>query len=412
MTTAALVFAALLGAQPAEVVVGVRVHGNAVMSSEEIVRLAALPDDAPADAQTIAGVERRLRESGRFKAVEVLKRFASIDDPTKILLVIVVDEGPVRVEWDADSGKPPRTVRRRGPPLMFLPVLDVEDGYGVTYGASFALTDIAGARSRVLLPLTWGGTKRAAAAFEKDFERGPIDRISAGAALSRREHPFFERNDHRVRYWARAERDVVPWLRVGGTLGAERVSFMDRRDRLVQAGADVIVDTRTDPWLARNAVYARAAWDRFGVRGAAAVRKRELEAAGYLGLPGQGVLVARMLHASADRALPPYLQPILGGMANLRGFAAGTAVDDTLAAGSLELRVPLTSPLSVGKVGVSAFVDAAAVYDHDARLADQRFHRGVGGSVWFTAAFLRASVAVARGFGGSTRVHFGTNVTF
>jgi hypothetical protein len=411
MTTAALVLA-LLAAQPSEVIVDVRVHGNAVMSSEEIVRLAALPPDAPADAQTIAGVERRLRESGRFKAIEVLKRYASIEDPTKILLVIVVDEGPVRVEWDADSGNPPRTVRRRGPPLMFLPVLDVEDGYGVTYGASFALTDVAGARSRVLMPLTWGGTKRAAAGFEKDFERGPIDRVSAGAGLSRREHPFFERNDDRVRSWARVERDIVTWLRVGGGVAAERVSFLDRTDRLVQTGADLIVDTRSDPWLARNAVYARAAWDRFAIQGMPPVQKRELEARGHLGLPGQSVLVARALHSSPNRPLPPYLQPILGGMVNLRGFAAGTAVDDSLAAGSLELRVPLTSPLSVGKVGISAFVDAAAVYDHDARLADQRFERGVGGGVWFTAAFLRASVAVAHGIGGSTRVHFGTNVTF
>ena len=85
---------------------------------------------------------------------------------------------------------------------------------------------------------------------------------------------------------------------------------------------------------------------------------------------------------------------------------------ERLAAGSLELRVPLTSPLSVGKVGVSAFVDAAAVYDHGERLADQDFRYGVGGGVWFSAAFLRLNLAVAHGIGGSTRAHFGTSVTF
>jgi len=36
----------------------------------------------------------------------------------------------------------------------------------------------------------------------------------------------------------------------------------------------------------------------------------------------------------------------------------------------------------------------------------------VGGSVWFAAAFLRLNLAVARGIGASTRVHFGTNLTF
>jgi outer membrane protein assembly factor BamA len=87
-------------------------------------------------------------------------------------------------------------------------------------------------------------------------------------------------------------------------------------------------------------------------------------------------------------------------------------VGDRLVAGSLELRVPLTSPLSVGKVGVSAFVDAATVYDHGERLANQNFRYGVGGGVWFSAAFLRLNLAIARGIGQSTRAHVGTSVTF
>jgi hypothetical protein len=74
--------------------------------------------------------------------------------------------------------------------------------------------------------------------------------------------------------------------------------------------------------------------------------------------------------------------------------------------------VPLTSPLSFGKVGVSAFVDAGTVYDSGERFADQRLERGVGGGVWFAAAFLRFNVAVAHGIGASTRVHVGGNLTF
>ena len=50
--------------------------------------------------------------------------------------------------------------------------------------------------------------------------------------------------------------------------------------------------------------------------------------------------------------------------------------------------------------------------DKGQRFADQPLERGVGGSVWVTAAFLRFSVAVAHGLGGSTRVHVGGTVSF
>ena len=110
---------------------------------------------------------------------------------------------------------------------------------------------------------------------------------------------------------------------------------------------------------------------------------------------------------AADGARPDYLKPLLGGPPSVRGFKTGTAAGDSLVAGSLELRVPLTSPLSFGKIGVSAFVDAGTVYDAGQRLADQPWRRGVGGSVWFTAAFVRVNVAVAHGIGASTRVHVG-----
>ena len=96
----------------------------------------------------------------------------------------------------------------------------------------------------------------------------------------------------------------------------------------------------------------------------------------------------------------------------MRGFKTGTASGDSLVAGSLELRVPLTSPLSFAKIGVSAFVDAGTVYDSGQRFADQPLQRGVGGSVWIAAAFLRFNVAVAHGVGASTRVHVGGNLTF
>ena len=106
------------------------------------------------------------------------------------------------------------------------------------------------------------------------------------------------------------------------------------------------------------------------------------------------------MRQDSDVPLPPYLQPMLGGTANLRGFRAGSAIGDTLVSGTVEVRTPLTSPLSVGKFGINAFVDAGTVYDKGQRLGDQHFSRGFGGGVWFAAAFLRLNLAVAHGIGG------------
>jgi hypothetical protein len=67
--------------------------------------------------------------------------------------------------------------------------------------------------------------------------------------------------------------------------------------------------------------------------------------------------------------------------------------------------------VNIGKVGVSAFVDVAKAYDKGQRFGDQKFERGIGGAVWFAAAFLRLNIAVAHGIGASTRVHISTTVS-
>src|SRR5438128_683552 len=105
-------------------------------------------------------VTARLQRTKRFDRVEVLQRFASIADPTQVVLVIIVDEGPVKIVMTGDPDHPTRVVRKRAPHLLFLPVLNMEDGYGVTYGARVGLPNPAGERSRLSMPLTWGGDKR------------------------------------------------------------------------------------------------------------------------------------------------------------------------------------------------------------------------------------------------------------
>ena len=96
----ALVVAMLLAAQasagaqtptPPQVVAGIQIQGNTATSDEEVRRLADVRVGMPFDDTTIEQVTRRLRDAKRFERVDVLKRFASIADPSQIMLVIVVD---------------------------------------------------------------------------------------------------------------------------------------------------------------------------------------------------------------------------------------------------------------------------------------------------------------------------------
>ena len=209
-------------------------------------------------------------------------------------------------------------------------------------------------------------------------------------------------------------------LRLGAGTGWQRASFEGVADTFASAGADIVLDTRTDPILARNAVYGRASIDHldFGAgpddgrhyRGS--VNRSTLDGRGYLGLIRQTVLAVRALREDSDRPLPAYLQPELGGISTLRGFRAGSFVGDTLVSMSTELVVPLTSPIKIAKFGVTGFLDRGTVYHKGERFSDQTLQEGYGGGVWFAAAFFRLNVAVAHGRGATTRVHVGGNVTF
>ena len=87
-----------------------------------------------------------------------------------------------------------------------------------------------------------------------------------------------------------------------------------------------------------------------------------LDARGYLGLVRQTVLAVRAQSVTASRALPPFEQQLLGGMASLRGYDVGSQVGDNLAAMSAELLMPITSPLSLARLGVKLFADTGTVY--------------------------------------------------
>jgi len=238
-----------------------------------------------------------------------------------------------------------------------------------------------------------------------------ISRVEVGAALHREENPGFDEVDNRQRVWGRLEHATGP-LRAGTTLGWQHVDFGAFDDELRTFGADVALDTRLSPVMPRNAVFARASWERVDISPGPTINRVRLDGRGYLGLLGQNVLAVRALREDSDRPQPPYLRSLLGGWCNLRGFEAGSFIGDTLVAGSAEFLVPLTSALHVGQLGVSAFVDTGTAYDEGQRLRDQTWRTGYGGSVWITFTVFRMSLAVAHGNDASTRVHFGGGFAF
>jgi hypothetical protein len=408
---AALLTLTLFAMQTAERVVDIRVQGNTLTSDADIVRIANIPPGTEVTPSLISEVTARVKAGGRFERVEVLKRYASIADMSQVLLVIIVDEGRVVVQPMKD-GQPARTVRRRGPPLMLLPLFGYPEGYGFTYGALVTIPNLAGPRTRVSVPLTWGGERRAGVELEKRFESPRLTRIVVGGTLLDRENPAYDATDTRQQVSIRGERELAKALRVGIWSGFDHVTFSGEESRVVRLGIDGAVDTRVDPMLSRNAVYIRTALERLDIIDGAAPWRTLFDANGYIGGPGPTTIALRVYRDGANEAVPPYLKVLLGRDSTLRGVPSGVAAGDTTAAGTIELRIPVTSPLNIAKLGVRAFVDAATVYDAGEHLGDQHFDRSIGGGVWVTFTVIRLALDVARDSRGTTRVQLNSGLLF
>ena len=73
----------------------------------------------------------------------------------------------------------------------------------------------------------------------------------------------------------------------------------------------------------------------------------------------------------------------------------------------------MTSPLSIGRFGIKAFVDAGTAYPFGQKLKDQKhLDRGIGAGAYFHLTVVSLSLDVARSREGNTRFHFGLGVTF
>ena len=409
MTLAALlvVMACAAPAAAQEHIVEIRVHGNHTTPDQDILTIAGLAVGETPTPERLAAAEAKLRDSHRFESVEVRKRYESISDLSQILIVLLVDEVP----GVSKDNLTPGPLTRFKAVAMWLPILRFEDGYGFTYGARTAVVDRIGPRSRIAVPLTWGGERRAALEVERAFDRGPFSTIRGSAALDRRVNPHFDVPDSRREVGVQADRTLLPWLRAGADARIANVSFRGLDAFHRAAGVHAVVDTRLDPSFPRNEVLASVGWQRIAFEtGSSPVLSTDLR--GYVGVYRGMVLALRARTVRASSPLPPSEQTLLGGSETLRGYRAGYAAGDGIAATSAELRVPLTSPLDIGRFGVKAFVDHGTTWPAGVSLSTRHFEQGIGGGIYFGAAIVNGGIDVAQARDGSRRWHFGLGVTF
>ena len=409
--------------QAAEVVREIRVHGNAAVGEAEVLKIAGLSVGATVDATLLADVERRLRDSGHFETIEVRKRYRSLTDPTDVAIVLLVHEKTgVRTNAAGVIERP--VIDRINNRIMFLPILNFVDGYGFTYGARLSTVDLLGGGERLSTPLTWGGTRRVALEADRTFKRGPLTRVFGSVGLWQRENPGFtleaddddSTTERRVEFTARAERNVAQLFTAGVEATQASVDFgpLPTTDQWT-IGVDAAIDTRTNPTFPANAVYFGAGWNALHVDGYDdPINRYTLDGRGYLRLIGQPVLAGRLQYFAADADLPLHERWLVGGASSLRAFRAGSFNGNKALVASAELRIPITSVVSGGKLGMTLFADAAKVGDSVVALEDARWNKSAGAGVFLIASIFRLNLDVGRELrdGGRTRVHLSSGFAF
>src|SRR5690606_16319057 len=162
--------------------------------------------------------------------VEVRTRRLSSQGSNGVLLVIVVDE-------HAEMGAASLTAETPGKDSStssWVPVLNFRDGR-YTYGARFNLENTFGPRSRLSVPVTWGGDRQARVEIARGFENAPLARFLAGGGINHN-NPTFGDGDTHGDVWARVESAPRSWLRAGGEARVADGSYgID--DKLTTVGA-------------------------------------------------------------------------------------------------------------------------------------------------------------------------------
>ena len=406
--------------QAGEVIGEIRIHGNAFLTDKEVADVAGIAVGEPLAADGVEAVTRRLKDSDKFESVDVRKRYRSLDSTTDVALILVVHEKPgvrsavggVNIPGVPDTIA--RPVGRLRSKLMFLPIVSYADGYGFTYGGRVSTVDLLGIDERLSVPLTWGGTRRAALEFERLFKAGPLTRISSSLAIWNRENPRYEIRDQRFEVKGRAERVFADVFRAGIDASNSTISFGTLDDDLWTLGTSAGIDTRLDPAFPGNAIWTTAGWTGMHFRTIpGTVNRFSADARGYLRAFRQIVVAGRAAYTGADASLPVYERLLLGGSSSVRGFGTGAYDGDRTFVTSAEVRVPITSVLSGAKLGLTVFYDAGRAWDFGSRMEDAQWHRGAGAGVFLIASIVRINLDIARGINtGDTHVHLSSGFTF
>jgi hypothetical protein len=403
-----------------EVIGEIRVHGNAFLTDKEVLDTAGVAVGEPLADDGVETVLQRLKNSGKFESVEVRKRYRSLDSTSDVALILVVHEKPgvrstvggVNIPGVPDTVA--RPVGRLRSKLMFLPIISYADGYGFTYGGRVSTVDLLGIDERLSVPLTWGGTRRAALEFERLFKTGPLTRITSSLGIWNRENPRYEIRDQRLEVMGRAERVFADVLRAGVDASRSTITFGALDDDLWTFGTSAGVDTRLDPAFPGNAIWTTVGWTGMHFRTLPdRVDRLSADARGYLRVFRQIVLAGRAAYTGADASLPLYERLLLGGSSSVRGFGTGAFAGDRTFVASAEMRVPITSVLSGAKLGVTMFYDAGKAWDFGGRMEDAPWHRGAGAGLFLIASIVRINLDVAQGIRtGDTHLHLSSGFTF
>jgi hypothetical protein len=164
------------------------VHGNHTTPDADILAIVGDVVGQPATDQLIAEIGKKLERSGRFDGVEVRKRFRSIEEPGRH----PPDGGGRRSAGIDPLDLTPGPMKKFWSSGMFIADPPLRRRYGFTYGVRTSVVDRFGPRSRVSVPLTWGGERQARVQLERSFKSGTIERVSGEFGISRKENPHYE----------------------------------------------------------------------------------------------------------------------------------------------------------------------------------------------------------------------------
>lgn len=398
-----------------ETISEIRVQGNATMSDEAVVALAAVSVGSVLQPGDLDAITKRLRDSGRFDDVDVRKRYRSLE-MDRVALLLVVHEKP----GVTASGQPPSVLRTIRSKLLFFPIVGYDAGYGWTYGMRTTMANAIGKGTALRLPLSWGASKEATAEIDRTFASGPLTRAIGSFGVTDLHNPHFSVDDRRTGARGRVERRFFDRLTFGGELTRTNVAFGGDRDHIWTSTLDATYDTRREPTFPVDAILTEAAWTElhglgpssFGGPGAA-IAMYTLDGRAYKRIYRQNVLALWTRYDTASAPLPDYEERLLDGTW-IRGVNSSLFAGDKRLIWSAEVRSPITTPLNdLGRMGIDVFMDGGAVAPYGSRLADQREVKSAGGGVWVIFTLIQLNFDIAHSLNGEgTSFHFGTGFNF